>query len=196
MTALILGLAAAYGLIGALLVWVVVASKLPFVAKAGIVLLFAAAAPFTYYGVGELRGLPSDSAPPPRFIMHWARVVEPNPLTEDPGHVFIWLEALDDENFPSGTPRAYQLPYDEDLVRRVEAAMGRIQDGEEVAGSIDSEAEIDESTAEELADEQKEAAEDRSPKSSTIGDRGFAFDPSQLTFGPAPAPITPEKPGG
>ena len=195
MTALILGLTAAYGLIGALLVWIVVASKLPFVARAGVVLLFAAAAPFTYYGVGELRGLPSDGPPPSSFIMHWARVVEPNPLVDDPGHVFIWLEALDDENFRSGIPRAYQLPYDEDLVRRVEAAMGMIQGGEEVAGTIDREADIEESTAEQLAGEQNDAAEDARPESSTIGDRGYAFDPSQLTFGPAPVPVTPVKPG-
>lgn len=195
MTMLILGLTAAYGLVGALLVWVVVASRLPLVAKAGVVLLFAVAAPFTYRGIGELRGLPSDSPPPTSFIMHWARVVEPNPLTEDPGHVFIWLEALDKENFPSGIPRAYQLPYEEDLVRRVEAAMGQIQGGEEVAGSIDREADLDESTAEELAEEEKADAENSRPDSSTIGDRGYAFDPSQLTFGPAPAPVTPEKPG-
>lgn len=195
MTALILGLTAAYGLLGALLVWLVVASKLPFVARAGVVVLFAAAAPYTYRGIGELRGLPSDSPPPPSFIMHWARVVEPNPLTGDPGHVFIWLEALDQDNFPSGTPRAYQMPYEEDLVRRVEAAMGQIAGGEEVAGSIDGEAEIEASTAEELAVEQKDAAEDNRPDSSTIGDRGYAFDPSRLTFGPAPAPVTPVKPG-
>lgn len=196
MTALILGMAASYSLVGALLVWIVVAARLHFVFKAGVVLLFAAAVPFTYHGIGELRGLPSDSPPPPSFIMHWARVVEPNPLTGDPGHVFIWLEALDDENFPSGTPRAYQLPYEDGLVQRVEAAMGKIAGGEEIAGSIDQEADIEESTAEELADELQDAADNSRPESSTIGDRGYAFDPSDLTFGPAPAPITPEKPGG
>jgi hypothetical protein len=121
-------------------------------------------------------------------------VVEPNQLMKEKGHVYMWLEELDEMNFPSGMPRAYALPYDPDLVKKVEVAMGMIKEGEEVSGSItDEAAEEGSDTAEALAEKVKEGGRRAGPDSGEVGERYFDFDPAMLTFGEAAAPITPKK---
>lgn len=194
MTMTILLLAGAYALVAGVLLLILISSRMPMALKALATLATAALIPWTYYAIGELRGLPTDSEPPAHFKLHWARVVEPNLLMKEKGHIFLWIEELDDLNFPSGLPRAYALAYDPDLVKKVEVAMGKIQDGEEVAGTISDQAnESQDATAEELAEEVKEGTRRAGPNSGAVGERYFDFDASMLTFGEAPPPITPEK---
>lgn len=194
MTVTILLTAGAYALVAALLVIILIGTRVSWVLKALATVATCAMIVWTYYSIGELRGLPTDSKPPRHFKMHWARVVEPNVLMKEKGHVFLWLEELDDKNYPSGIPRAYALAYDPDLVKKVEAAMGKIQDGEDVAGTINEvpTEELDD-TGEELAQKVKEGARPGGPNSGAVGERYFDFDPTMLTFGEAPAPVTPEK---
>lgn len=194
MTGTILTLAAGYGLVAALLAWLMIGSGLHWLPKALGAVATAGLIPMTYHAVGELRGVPSDQPPPPFFKLHWARVVEPNQLTEEPGRIYLWLEALDAENYPSGRPRAYALPYDDDLVRKVEAALGMIQAGEGIAGAVEAEAAETGDLAEDLAAEVRARAETAAPSAARLGDRNYRFDPSQLSFGAAPAPMTPDKP--
>ena len=194
MTLTILLLAGAYALVAAFLLLILISARMPIALKALATLATAALIPWTYHAIGELRGLPTDSKPPAFFRLHWARVVEPNLLMKEKGHIFLWLEGLDDQNFPSGLPRAYAMAYDPDLVKKVEVAMGKIQDGEEVAGTISDQPteEMDE-TAEALAEQIKEGTRPAGPNSGAVGERYFDFDASLLTFGEAPAPITPDK---
>ena len=194
MTITLLTLTGAYAMVAALLAYLLILSRLPAVLKVLATLACAALIPFTLNGFSELRGLPSDELPPPAFKLHWARVVEPNPLLGEKGNVFLWLEELDAENYPSGHPRAYQLAYDPDLVKKVEVAMGKIQDGEEVSGTIsDQPTEEITDTAEALAEAVKEGLRPSGPNSGAVGERYFEFDPAMLTFGEAAAPITPSK---
>jgi len=194
MTLTILLLAAAYALVAALLLLIVIATRLPLLVKIATTVATCGMILLTYPQFGELRGLPTDSPPPHYFKLHWARIVEPNLLMSEPGNIFLWLEELDDQNYPSGIPRAYALPYDPDLVGRVELAMGQIQQGEEVSGSISDEAtEEIEGTAEALAQEVQEGARVAGSNTGGVGDRFFDFDPNMLTFGEAAAPVTPEK---
>jgi hypothetical protein len=146
----------------------------------------------TYVAVGEVRGFPSDSAPPEFFKLHWARVVEPNPLSGDEGRVFLWLEELDEDNYPSGTPRAYELPYSLDLVRKVDGALASIQSGEDVAGRLNQDP-LTEETAERLALE-IETRQGRQADSDTVGERVLNMELGNVNFMPLPAPVTPEKP--
>jgi hypothetical protein len=194
MTVTILLTAGAYALVAALLLVILIGTRVPLTLKALATGATCAMILWTYHSIGELRGLPTDSEPPRHFRMHWARVVEPNLLMKEKGHVFLWLEELDDKNYPSGTPRAYALAYDPELVKKVETAMGKIQDGEEISGTIDEAPteELDD-TAETLAQKAKEGARPGGPDSGMVGERYFDFDPSMLTFGEAAAPITPEK---
>ena len=194
MTLTILLMAGAYALVAALLLLILISARVNLVLKALATIATAALIPWTYHSIGELRGLPTDSEPPAHFKLHWARVVEPNLLMKEKGHIFMWLEELDAKNFPSGMPRAYALAYDPELVKKVEVAMGKIKDGEEVAGTISDKPTGDISdTAEALAEKVKAGAKPAGPNSASVGERYFEFDPAMLTFGEAPAPITLEK---
>ena len=193
MTYTLLTLTGAYALVAALLAYLVIFSRLHVAVKAAATLAVAALIPLTLNGIGELRGLPSDGPIPAAFKLHWARVVEPNALLGEKGQVFLWLEELDADNYPSGIPRAYQLAYDPDLVRKTEAALAKIGQGEEVQGTVSEVPTDDAGTADELAVEVAEGARTGTPNSGAVGERVYDFDAGMLTFGAKAAPVTPEK---
>lgn len=195
MTFTILSLTAAYALVAALLAYVLLLSRLHWFFKVLATAATVALIPLTFNGVGELRGLPSDGPIPFSFRMLWAQVIEPNLLQSEKGHVFLWLQTLDADNFPVGQPRAYQLPYSDDLKIKVGDAMAKIAQGEQIQGTIDVEKALPEATAEALAEEIEAGMVDGRPGGAgTVGERIFAFDAEMLTFGVEAAPVTPEKP--
>jgi hypothetical protein len=71
---------------------------------------------------------------PPRFKLLSARIVEPHSLTDEPGAIHLWVEALDEDNFPSGTLRAYRLPYNSKLAKKTEVAIKASADGRPQGG--------------------------------------------------------------
>ena len=190
MTGTILTLAVAYGLLAVIASLVVLNLRLALILRIGlivsvVILIFA-----TYRGIGELRGLPSDSAPPERFRLYWAKIVEPNKLTKESGSIFIWIGELDEDYYEIGMPRAHKLPYSEELAELVADAQRRIAGGEEIAGEIQQEEE-DGDTAEELTLEARQGEEGTT--GSRVGQRFLTFDFGDLGFDTAPAPITPDK---
>jgi len=195
MTYTILTLTAAYALVVALLAYLLLLSRLHWVFKLVSTGATVALIPLTFQGIGELRGLPTDGPIPPSFRMLWAQVIEPNPMKGESGHVFLWLQILDAENFPVGQPRAWQLPYSEDLNIKVQEAMAKISQGEDIQGKMDTEAAEEGSTAEQLAQEvELGARENRAGGATSVGERIFQFDPAMLTFSEEAAPVTPTKP--
>lgn len=195
MTFIILTLTMAYALVASLLAYLLLLSRLHWVFKGLATLAVVALIPLTFFGVGELRGLPSDGDLPDSFRMLWAQVIEPNALQGEKGHVFLWLQTLDRDNFPVGLPRAYQLSYSEDLKIKVNEAMGKIAQGEEIQGKVDAKKALPEATSEALAQEIKTGLNEGRPGgSSVVGERIMTFEPSMLTFTPEAAPITPGKP--
>lgn len=195
MTYVILALTASYALVAALLAYLLLLTRLHWVLKLLATAATVAAIPLTFWGVGELRGLPSDGEIPSSFRMLWAQVIEPNALQGEEGRVYLWLQTLDSDNFPVGQPRAFQLPYSEDLIVKVNAAMGRISEGEQIQGTVDAEEPLPEVTAEALAVEiEADIGETRPGGSASAGERISNFDPSMLSFDTEAAPITPEKP--
>lgn len=195
MTFTILSLTLSYALVVALLTYLVLQSRLHWLFKALATVATIALIPLNFRGVGELRGLPSDGPIPSSFILLWAQVVEPNLLQGEYGHVYLWLQTLDEQNYPVGQPRAYQLPYSDDLKFKLGEAMGDISKGEEIQGTMDSEEALPEDTPEALALEvELGATEARPDGSGSVGERVFDFEPSMLSFGTAQAPVTPGKP--
>lgn len=194
MTYVILTLTASYALVAALLTYLLLLMRVHWVLKLMATLATVAAIPLTFWGVGELRGLPSDSKIPSSFRLLWAEVVEPNTLLGENGHVYLWLLRLDSDNFPVGLPRAYQLPYSDELQLKVSEAMGMISDGEQIQGMIDAENPLPEATPEELAAEiEAEMSETQPGGGQTVGERISDFEASMLTFGTEAVPITPSK---
>ncbi|HHY49736.1 MAG TPA: hypothetical protein GYA10_08325 [Alphaproteobacteria bacterium] len=192
MTLTIIALAFAYALVVALLVGLFAAGRVHAIWRIGAAMLAVGLFFVTYYGIGELRGLPSDSPLPRFFKLHWARIVEPNQILNEPGRIYLWIEELDADNYPSGLPRAYLVPYTADLVRQVDAALAEIEGGKDVAGRI--------ADAEEAADTAERLAEDvaqrvgQGPDGSGLGEKVLHMDFGELSFGPMPAPVTPQKP--
>lgn len=195
MTFTILSLTAAYALVAALLAYVLLLSRLHWLFKALATVATVVLIPLTFHGVGELRGLPTDGPIPSSFRMLWAQVIEPAPLQREKGHVFLWLQTLDADNYPVGQPRAYQLPYSDDLKIKVGEAMGKIAQGEQIQGTVDAKKALPEATAEALAQEIQTGKVNGTPGgSTTAGERVFQFEAGMLTFTTEAAPITPEKP--
>ena len=116
-------LSIAYALLGVLLLVICVFAKVPWPVKAALVVLTSAFYVVSFFATRGLLGWSSTDPLPPKFKLLGARIVEPHSLEGDPGTIHLWVEALDDDNFPSGVPRAYRLPYDAHLAERTEAAV-------------------------------------------------------------------------
>jgi len=130
----ILTLSVAYALIGALLLVVMVYARLPWQLKAVAVVVTSSFYIASFLGMRGLLGWASLEKLPANFKLLQARIVEPHSLEGDLGSIYLWVEALDDGNRPSGVPRAYRIPYSDRLAdetdkAQTEIAAGRAQGG-------------------------------------------------------------------
>jgi hypothetical protein len=125
----ILALSIAYAMLGVLLLTIFVFARIPWPIKAGAIALTSAFYMVSYYETRALLGWSSIDSLPPKFKLLSARIVEPHSVEGDPGAIHLWVEALDDNNFPSGVPRAYRLAYDAKLAEKTEAAIKASADG-------------------------------------------------------------------
>jgi hypothetical protein len=130
----VLTLALSYALIGALLLIVVVYARLHWSAKAIAVVVTSAFYIASFVAVRGLLGWATIDRLPVAFKLLQARIVEPHSLEGDPGSIYLWVEALDEGNRPSGVPRAYRLPYRDALAEKTDKAMGEIAAGRAQGG--------------------------------------------------------------
>jgi hypothetical protein len=130
----IIGLSIAYTLLAALLLVIALRARLPWPLKIAIAVLTGAFYCVAFFRTEGLPGWSATAPLPAQFQLLWARVVEPNPLDQDPGAVHVWVEELDAANIPNGQPRAYRLPYSPALARKVEAAREQILKGHPTGG--------------------------------------------------------------
>jgi hypothetical protein len=125
----VVALSVSYALIGALLLAVLAYARLPWTAKALAVVVISAFYIVSFNAARGLLGWASSESLPPSFKLLQARVVDPHSLEGDPGSIYLWVEALDEGNRPSGVPKAYRLPYSEKLAERIEHAVDQIRRG-------------------------------------------------------------------
>jgi len=130
----IVTLSVGYALIGALLLLVLVYARLPWQAKAMAVVVTSAFYVVCFVGMRGLLGWASVDRLPPSFKLLQARIVDPHTVDGDPGSVYLWLEALDEDNRPSGVPRAYRLPYSDALAEKTQHASDQIAAGHPQGG--------------------------------------------------------------
>ncbi|MGJ4942931.1 hypothetical protein ACQR1W_20305 [Bradyrhizobium sp. HKCCYLS1011] len=130
----ILMLSACYALIGALLLLVLVYARLPWPAKATAVIVTSAFYVGSFVGARGLMGWASIDPLPPRFKLLQTRIVDPHTVDGDPGSVYLWVETLDDDNRPSGVPRAYRLRYSDTLAEKAQHASDQIAAGHPQGG--------------------------------------------------------------
>jgi len=130
----ILGLVAAYILIAMLLLSLNLTSLWRWWVKAAAIVITTVFFAITYQAIHGLLGWPTMQSMPAQFSLVWAVVNEPNRLTQAPGSIYLWADAMDANNVPSGRPRSYELPYTEALARKVAAAQEKREQGHEVMG--------------------------------------------------------------
>ena len=127
-------LSIAYALLGVLLLVVCIFARIPWPLKAGLIVLTSAFYVVSFFATRGLLGWSSTDPLPPKFRLLGARIVEPHSLEGDPGAIYLWVEALDDDNFPSGVPRAYRLSYNVRLAEKTEAAVRASAEGKPQGG--------------------------------------------------------------
>jgi hypothetical protein len=130
----ILMLSVAYALVGALLLVVLVYAKLPWSLKGIAVIVTSSFYIASFLGMRGLLGWASVERLPPTFKLLQARIVEPHSLEGDPGAIYLWVEALDEDNRPSGVPRAYRIPYRDKLADKTDKAQSEIAAGRAQGG--------------------------------------------------------------
>ena len=118
----VLALAVSYALLGALLLAILVYARLPWRTKAVAVVVTSAFYIATFVGTRSLLGWATTERPPASFKLLQARIVDPHTVEGDPGSIYLWVEALDDDNRPSGVPRAYRFPYSDRLAEKTHEA--------------------------------------------------------------------------
>ncbi len=127
-------LSVAYALVGALLLVVLVYARLPWSLKGIAVIVTSSFYIASFLGIRGLLGWASVDRLPPNFKLLQARIVEPHSLEGDPGAIYLWVEALDDGNRPSGVPRAYRIPYSDKLADKTDKAQSEIVAGRAQGG--------------------------------------------------------------
>ena len=130
----VLTLSVSYALIGALLLIVLIYARLPWSAKAAVIVVTSAFYIASFMGTRGLLGWASVDKLPTTFKLLQARIVEPHSVEGDPGSIYLWVEALDDGNRPSGIPRAYRIPYSDSLAGRTDQATREIDAGRPQGG--------------------------------------------------------------
>ena len=94
-------------------------------------------------------GWPTDEKLPPKFLLHWAVINEPDVKLGDKGSIYVWVKPIGEPeiehkewnnyllSFYDGKsqPRAYRIPYSRALHEQTQEAMGILLKGGSVGGT-------------------------------------------------------------
>lgn len=120
---IVLALGLGYALLGVVLLVILVFARLDWRLKAALIVVVSGFYAIDYRQARSLLGWASPDPLPAQFKLLGARIIEPHTFAGDEGAVFLWVEEVDADYFPSGDPRLYRLPYNVNLVERTEAAV-------------------------------------------------------------------------
>ena len=191
MTLPLAGIIASYVAIAALLLSLNLASLWHWGIKAAAVAITTVFFGVSYLSTAGLIGWPSEARLPGRFQLQWATVVEPDKLDGLPGSIYLWVEALDENNIPAGTPRAFRVPYSRELADRIGHAKERIEQGKEQAGTA---RDLDLPEGEPDEDRRLTAAPPRRDEPGSTGDpAAFIQHMPSIEFEDMPPPALPPK---
>ncbi len=198
LASVIIWLSIAYALLGVLLLLISVFARVPWPVKAGAIVLTSAFYVVSFFATRGLLGWSSIDPLPPKFKLLGAHIVEPHSLEGDPGAIHLWVEALDDDNFPSGVPRAYRLPYNARLAEKTEAAIKASAEGKPQGGRTadfgNGEGGVSEATAREITPSIITTTGGGDPSSGGPLDPQIAHGENQsVVFSPLAPPRMPAK---
>ncbi len=90
----------------------------------------------SYQAYDDLLGWPTPAALPQRFRVLAGYVEEPSKLNGSPGQIYLWVSSMQ-LGLQDLAPRAYRLPYDNELHTRVLEANTKLKRGQAQLGSAD-----------------------------------------------------------
>jgi hypothetical protein len=188
----LLAISAAYVVVAILLLSMGFSSRFKWWVKATAIVVTSFFFVEVFFATKSLLGWPGTGQLPPRFQLLWTRVVEPDPKISDAGAIFLWVEAVDENNVPSGVPRAYRLPYTKPLADKSLKARDEIMSGNPQEG-----------TAEDVSGEegQVEAKQGENPTTMDNAQNGVAANldlemlqnQQHVEFRPMSGPVLPPK---
>lgn len=166
--------------------------------KALAILLTVGACIGSYFAMNGLLGWPASIGMPERFNLLATRIVEPDTARGAPGHIYLWLEQIDEQQRIVSAPRAYEVPFALELAFEVEKAQDTLDDGGSILGEFDtSEAEAATDTGSAPNDEQIDRLAGGNDGGVSTGDgarfEGTRSNPS-LVFSDMPPVPLPSKP--
>jgi hypothetical protein len=191
MTLPLAGVIGSYVLIAVLLLSLNLSSRWHWGIKATAIAIATAFFGVSYASITGLIGWPSEARVPEHFQLHWATVVEPDKLNGLPGSIYLWLERLDKNNLPEGTPRAFRVPYSRELADRIGRAKERIEQGKDQAGTA---RDLDVPEARPDEDRRLAGAPPRQDQPGSTGDpTAFIEHMPSIEFEDMPPPVMPPK---
>lgn len=134
MTGAVIGLVAAYAVLGLLLLSLNLRSAWRWPIKAIAIVLTGAFCAIAFLAIEALLGWPTPSPPPVEFRLHGALVQEPDRQGSD-GRIFLWLTPLDPDGQLIGPPRAHALPYSRALHEQTARAQADLRQGRPIDGA-------------------------------------------------------------
>jgi hypothetical protein len=137
MNSVVLAISIAYVFMAVLLLCMGLTSRFAWWIKGVVIVVTSAFFIGAFFATKSLLGWPGTGQLPHRFQLLWTRVVEPDPKVGDAGAIYLWVEELDENNVPSGTPRSYKLRYSLPLADQSNKAKDEIMAGNPQEGTSD-----------------------------------------------------------
>jgi hypothetical protein len=194
MTTTLLAISAAYVFLAVVVLSMGLTSRFAWWVKASVIVVSSVFFVEVFFASKNLLGWPGSGALPPKFQLLWTRVVEPDPKLGDHGAIFLWVEEVDENNVPSGMPRAYRLPYSVKLADRTNKARDEIMSGNPQEGVAED---MDESNSPDASAQQRAQLDQEGGVTSAGGkvelDAPLEAIP-HVEFRPMSAPLLPAKP--
>ena len=135
MNTVVLAISVAYVVIAVLLLCMGLTSRFAWWLKGVVIVVTSVFFIESFFATKGLLGWPGTGQLPHRFQLLWTRVVEPDRKLNDPGAIYLWVEELDENNVPSGTPRSFKLVYTQPLADRSNKAKDEIMSGNPQEGT-------------------------------------------------------------
>jgi hypothetical protein len=187
----LIGVGLSYVMLAVLLLSLNLASRWHWGIKASAITLTTAFFGISYASITGLVGWPSGTRLPERFQLDWGTVVEPDKLDGSAGAIYLWVEALDENNLPAGVPRAFHVPYSRELADRIVRARERIEQGTDQVGTA-RDVDLPESPPDQ--DRRLAGTPPRENEPGTAGDpTAFIQHMPSIDFADMPPPALPPK---
>lgn len=114
--------------LGLLVLFILISTRLPWLLRAGVVVVVCGSFFASWQLWQDLAGWPARAVLPERFLFHAATIIEPDEEKAEPGSIHVWATALDDDG-PAPKPRSYRVAYLKSIHAQVQEAEARMRNG-------------------------------------------------------------------